>query len=131
MKLGSETGNLINHIMSREVVVNEDGAVIEPVKGMGATVLCWSDRFAATVIEWDGKILTLQQDIATRKDLNGMSDSQCYEYTPDEKGIIYFFRKNKRGTWEEVIFNSITRRWNKGGLGLKLGERDQFYDYSF
>jgi len=130
MKLGTETGSLINHVMSREVT--EDGKPVAPFAGMPATILLWSDRDPATVISFDGKILKVQEDNAVRIDCNGMSESQNYEYSENEDGSIYCFRRDKRGFWKEVVFNSETKRYNKtDGAGLRLGEREKYYDYSF
>ena len=44
MKLGTQTGSLTNHIYSRAVIGQPN-----PEIGMGATVLCWTDRHAATI----------------------------------------------------------------------------------
>jgi hypothetical protein len=49
MKLGTETSNLVNHLLSRAVRVAPT-----PQVGMGATLLYWSDRSPAT-------IMTIQQ----------------------------------------------------------------------
>lgn len=43
MKLGRETGSLINHLLSH----SKEPA---PAVGMGATILGWSDRHPATVV---------------------------------------------------------------------------------
>jgi hypothetical protein len=111
MKLGSETGSLINHVMSRESV--------KPEIGMGATILCWSDRHAATIIKMTPKSVTVQRDKAIRTDKNGMSESQDYTYERNENGSISTFRLTKRG-WR-----------NKSGEGLRIGDRREYYDYSF
>jgi hypothetical protein len=44
MKLGSQTGSVINHLQSRAVIGQP-----EPKPGMGCTILKWSDRGAATI----------------------------------------------------------------------------------
>jgi len=49
LKLGTETGSLINHVMSRMT------AGPDPVAGDPATVLHWSDRDPATVVHWYAK----------------------------------------------------------------------------
>lgn len=128
MKLGSETGSFVNHLYSRS-----SGNAPEPEIGMGATILLWTDRHAATVTEVNGKVITVQQDIAKRIDKNGMSDMQDYEYERDPNGIVYNFRKNKNGKWDEVRFNEETGRWNKinGGSGISIGFRREYYDFSF
>lgn len=111
MKLGSETGSLINHVMAKES--------LKPEIGMGATILCWTDRHAATIIKITPKSVTVQRDKATRTDKNGMSENQDYTYERNENGAIEIFRLTKRG-WR-----------NKSGEGLRIGTRREYYDYSF
>lgn len=86
--------------------------------GDPATVLFARDRHAATVIKVTPNTITVQQDKATRTDQNGMSESQSYTYERDPKGRIYRFWKTKKG-------------WNARGIGLMIGEREEFYDYTF
>lgn len=119
MKLGSGTGSLQNHVFSRTQSV-------APKVGMGATILCWSDRHAATVVYLcadDGtrpiKTIHVQQDIAVRQDKNGMSEAQEYTYQPNQKAPIQIFRMTKSG-WRD-----------KGGNHLLIGIRDEYYDFSF
>lgn len=70
-------GNLINRVM-------ENTTSNKPTVGMGATILGYSDRHAATVVSVskDGKSVDIQRDTATRTDKNGMSECQDYEYSP-------------------------------------------------
>jgi hypothetical protein len=130
MKLGTQTGSGINHLYSRMTA----GAP-EPEVGMGATVMLWTDRHAATVVGTynGGKIVQVQCDKATRIDKNGMSEMQEYVYEPDEDGPVYFFRKNKTGGWDQVLGNTKTGRWNKvhGGVGVIFGFRREYHDFSF
>lgn len=126
MKLGTQTASLTNHIYSRMTI----GEPVTEV-GIGATILHWSDRTPATVIAWDGKILTVQEDDATRTDANGMSECQDYEYTANPHGIKSYFRKDRSGAWVEVRRNPNTGRWIKCGHWLRIGERDKYYDFSF
>lgn len=131
MKLGTETNSLTNHIYSRSTIGQPDATV-----GMGATILCWTDRHGATVIEV-GKsagrtLLTVQEDTATRADKNGMSESQDYAFAPNPNGRRYTFRQTKTGGWDEVHLNTDTGRYNKtSGPGLLLGRRDHYHDFSF
>jgi len=133
MKLGTETGSLINHVMSREVAVASDGKPVVPLTGMPATILMWSDRIPATVISFDGKIIQVQEDHAVRTDGKGMSENQEYSYSENKNGTIFNFKRDKRGFWKEVMFNPETSRYNKacGGSGLRLGEREKYCDFSF
>lgn len=124
MKLGRDTGSLVNHIYSRSSLV--------PEIGMGATLLHWSDRDAATVIAWNGKLLTVQQDKAIRhKDNIGMREDQRYDYERDPDGQIHHFKLTPKG-WMKVWFNPDTQRWNTVGKGgIVVGRRETYYDYSF
>lgn len=128
MKLGSQTGSLTNHLYSR-MVVGQPTVVV----GMGATLLRWTDRTACTIVRIDGKYITVQRDHAKRIDKNGMSECQDYEYSPDTEGACYTFKQEKDGRWSEVIKNEETGRFVKikGGLGLRIGHRDSYHDYSF
>lgn len=119
MRAGTQTGSLINHLMSRE-------ASKVPAVGDGATMLGWTDRHAATVVEVSasGKKVVVQQDHAKRIDNNGMSESQSYEYSPNPNGSrdVYTLRKD----------GSYTRRGDTlGGRQLLIGHREEYYDYSF
>ena len=133
LRLGTQTGSVFNHIDSRSVRGEP-----EPFVGMGATILHWTDRSAATVVKIEviRKVtyITTQDDNATRKDKNGMSESQDYDYTPDANGHLRVFKKHpKTGFWKFCVLNPDTGRYvqQTHGSGLKLGVRDEYYDYSF
>ena len=111
LKAGSETGSLVNHLMSR------GGAV--PEVGIGATILYWTDRVPATIVKVTPKQVHVQMDDAERIDQNGMSESQEYKYTPNKLAKVLIFRLTKRG------YRS------KEGSGLLVGHRERYYDYSF
>lgn len=113
MKLGKETGSLVNHIMSR---ATDQPA---PQVGMGATILMWSDRHAATIVKVTKTQVHVKQDKAVRIDTNGMSEHQEYTYTSDPDASVEVFRMTKRG------YRSSS------GAGLVIGERDEYYDPSF
>ncbi len=67
MKLGTQTGSMTNHLMSNV-------KSMEPMVGMGATVLMWTDRHACTIIEVNinrfklARRVTVQYDTAIRTD---------------------------------------------------------------
>lgn len=105
------TGSLINSVMASAPV---------PAVGMGATLLGWSDRHAATVVavSASGKTCKVQQDHAKRVDKNGMSEMQQYEFSPNPNAPVLVVRKTKRG-------------WMSGGLRVALGHRSEYYDFSF
>lgn len=133
LRLGTQTGSVFNHIDSRAVRGEP-----EPYVGMGATILHWTDRSAATIVKIETirgvTYVTTQDDNAVRKDKNGMSESQDYEYSADPMGRIRVFKKHpKTGFWMFCVLNSDTGRYvqQKHGSGLKIGVRDEYYDYSF
>ena len=124
MKLGTQTGSLINHVIA--------GAGM-PVIAEGATILHWSDRSPGTVVSFDEqkRMVGVQMDKYQRIDQNGMSEDQNYEYTRDEDGFVYYFRLDKNG-WNQVRHNVETNRWNKvNGAGVMFGRRERFYDFTF
>lgn len=129
MKLGTQTGSLFNHIMA-------NGSVKDIVIGeTGATLLSWSDRHAATVINMfkRGKFdyIVVQEDNAVRTDDNGFSESQTYEYSRNENGSTYMFRITDAG-FVSVYEDRDTGRIKKGcGQGLMIGRREKYYDFSF
>ena len=116
MKLGTETGSLINHLASR-------AASPRPEVGMPATILLWTDRSPATVI-WvsaSGKTIKVQEDAYRRTDTRGYyTEEQDYEYSPDPAGRVETVRLTKRG-W----------RVKGGGSGVMLGHRERYEDPSF
>lgn len=122
-------GSFQNQIMANTV----SGSKIEV--GMGATILMWSDRHAATVIEWDGKTIVVQSDIAKRVDRNGMSELQDYAYEPDPNGAKYTFKLDRAGGWRAMESDPVTGRPKMaakgGGYGLQLGHRNHYHDFSF
>lgn len=114
MKLGTQTGSLINHIMAGETSP-------APKVGDGATELCWTDRHPYTIvaISASGKTVTVRRDVAKRIDSNGMSESQEYEYSRDPNGSLVKLRQGKDGAWKHK------------GRYFRLGEREEYYDHSF
>jgi hypothetical protein len=131
MKLGTQTGSLFNHIMSNT-------SVKEIIPGKtGATLLGWSDRHAATVIDVFTKgvfdYIVVQRDKATRVETkNLMSDTQTYTYEADPEGQISTFRIGKTGNFEQVYINEDTGRYVKANVGgLLVGKRKHYFDYSF
>jgi hypothetical protein len=111
VKLGTETGSLVNHLESMHRPHNFN-------VGDGVTICYWTDRRAATVIKVTSATITVQQDISTRIDKNGVSEIQEYKYKANPKGCTSIFRLTKCG-WR-----------NKNKEGLMLG-RHSYYDYSF
>lgn len=114
------TGSLIN-------LVQGNSRQHTPEVGMGATILMWTDRHAATIIEVSksGKSIVVQRDNAKRTDNLGMSDAQSYEYTPNPNGTKTTYTLRKNGAWVRKGSGM------KNGERLGIGYRNEHYDYSF
>lgn len=134
MKLGTETGSLVNHLMSG------DGNP-KPVVGMGVTLLSWTDRRPGTVRKvveiaskrWDYEIEVTEDD-AKRIDNNGMSESQEYEYSLREDGYRQLFRRERAtGAWCEGRISKNSGRFGRiGGRNcIVIGRREKYHDFSF
>ena len=104
--------------------------------GMGATMSIGSDRYPFTVMQTEqikGKTYALlQSDSYIRRDKNGLSEEQDWEYTQNPKGRIVYLREKGTG-WEEVVKNSQSGRWNKAKscAHYYVGEREAYQDPSF
>jgi hypothetical protein len=135
-------GNLLNRIDENRCYKLD----FVPTVGMGATEYLWSDRRAHSVCEyfpnWNNKgfeIVGLKRDIATRLDTNGMSDDQEYAFTTNTDARVSYLRSTfynhpklgKVKIYEPVHFNEKSKRWNKGGDNLVIGNRSEYHDYSF
>ena len=103
------------------------GSGTAPKVGEGATILGWTDRHAATVIEVSksGKAVSVQRDTQNRIDKNGMSDMQEYECTPNPNGCRQTFTLRANGAWVEK------GQPMRGGARLSIGERRPYFDFSF
>ena len=124
--LGTQTASAVNHVLSRRTQGQP-----EPEVGMGATLLGWTDRYAATIIEVEGTIITVQEDLSERTDGNGASEDQTYSHESDPDGMTHHYRL-RDGAWEAVQRNERTGRWSRrDGYGLVLGVRQHYYDFSY
>ena len=74
MRLGRETNSITNWMLS-----TTKGAP-EPVVGMGATILMWTDRHAATIVKVTPCTIHVKRDKAIRVDGGGMTEMQKYRY---------------------------------------------------
>lgn len=133
MRAGTDTGSLMNHLYSR-MTKNQPKAEV----GMGATILGWTDRYAATIIAVEGDglsagtIITVQGDHATVVSGSCMDGSAKYEYAPNPNGGKYHYRLSKAGSWDSVRRNEETGRWNKtGSKGVRIGDRQEYRDPHF
>jgi len=113
------TGSFINNLM-------QDSKHAAPEVGMGVTMLSWTDRHPATIIEVSksGKKITIQEDSWTRTDSNGMSDAQSYTFERNPNGYTAEYSLRKNGRW--VVVGSP-----QNGSSLLVGHRSKYYDYSF
>ena len=99
--------------------------------GTGATILKWTDRDAATVVEVVryksgsriGQIsgVYVTTDKAVRVDSNGMSESQQYEFTTQWDAERVLFTRRGDGRFVQA----------GGTSALRIGSRDKYYDFSF
>jgi len=155
MKLGTQTGSLVNHLMSYDKNM--------PEVGKGATELLWSDRHAyqVTWVSDDKKKCTIRRCDAQRIDNNGMDESQEYDYSKLlDYDINLIFRY---GSWysyakvvefiDEKIYDTTTfeerqQYYNEDfelklidgvtkekivytKINIKFGFQREYYDYSF
>ena len=91
---------------------------------MGCTLLYFSDRHAATIIEViNERRIVIQRDNAVRIDNNGMSESQEYACTPNPEATREEFTLRKNGRW-------VRKGESSKGLALAIGYRKEFYDFS-
>lgn len=120
----TSTGSFMNLLMAH-------AAPTIPEVGMGATSLHWTDRHACTIVAISTSLkrglptwVDAQRDTATRKDSNGMSECQDYEYAANPNASIqrYTLRKNDR----YVRMGDSIR-----GQSLLVGSRREYHDFSF
>ena len=128
MRLGTQTGSLINHVMTHNAIP----AV--PEVGAPATICMWTDREPATVFRTfaSGKavIVETRDDKANRVDTNGISESQKYEYKTDCMGFKRYWKVTPKGI--QHVFLTPAGRWAKASsVGIQFGRREKFHDYSF
>jgi hypothetical protein len=123
MKLGSETGSVMNHLYSRATIGEPT-----PFPGMGATILWWTDRSPATIVEVNlvKKYIVVQIDKVVRVD-----GGQDCEFVQNPKAPRLFYKKNRKGVWVRHEFNERGRLVQARGQGLRIGERDWYHDPSF
>jgi hypothetical protein len=121
MKLGTETGSLMNHLRSNDPT--------PPVVGKGATELMWTDRHAYFVnaVSKDGKRCTIERAKAIRTDDRGMSDAQNYRYERTGNTTELRF---KWGKWRAQGKDEWSKdKWYP--VNIVFGYMDEYYDFSF
>lgn len=132
MKLGKDTGSLVNAMMC-----GTNGQP-EPVVGMGMTFLSWTDRSPGTItsVQHVGErlLIGVKSDHFERADSNKMSESQDYNFSPNPAAREQFWRLDS-GTWRSVIKKDVKGKGrfvlSGGTLTIRIGERDRYYDFSF
>lgn len=133
MKLGSETGSVMNHLHSRATIGQPT-----PEVGMGVTFLGWTDRHPGTIVQVYSKDdaivgFVAQGDEAIRTDRNGMSEDQAYEFVRNPNAPMKMYRLDRNGQWRRSERNLATGKWRflDKSQSIRLGERDKYHDYSF
>jgi hypothetical protein len=134
MNIGTQTNSLINNIYSRMTVGAPD-----PVVGMAATTLSWTDRHAATVTEvteLTSKVWAYEIRIVEDKVLviagSTHDGSATFAFVPNPMGYANIYRMDRKtGAWVHGYINQDTGKFKKGQGGLILGRRDHYVDPSF
>lgn len=96
----------------------------EPVVGMGATLILWSDRRACTIVQvtHNGKRIVIQRDaIEWTPDPTRPGQILITNYLPDPQGELHHVTKRKDGTYRLTGSKTIVR----------IGVRDEYYDPTF
>lgn len=130
MKLGTQTGSVTNHVFGRMTKGQPT-----PEVGMGATLLGWTDRHAATITKvWQERGFTwieVKRDYAKVIKGSVYLGNAEYEYSPDAEAGAHTFRaKGADGKWQ-AVFLAETGRWRTTDTGLRIGERETYRDPSF
>lgn len=99
-----------------------------------ATISVGSDRYPATVVHDDGKIIELRANDYKVVKGSAQDGSAEYEYYDGEtfRYNRWTFRR-RNGQLEEVVFNPETGRYNKldSSRRLYIGRREAYYDPHF
>lgn len=136
LKLGTQTGSLVNHLHSRGTIGQP-----KPEVGMGCTFLSWSDRNPGTIYKVEEYVSgkTWGYFIYCRNDeVDWDPETKEQTFTPRTEGLGRVYRsKNPRGepnnsSWTQVCQNETTGRWNKvDGAGIRIGEKEYYRDPHF
>ena len=129
MELGKHTGSLVNHILS-------NGIQNKPETGAPATLLGWTDRYAATiteVFERNGRtFIEVKLDTSTVVRGSEQDGTAEYQYTRNNGETPRYFRLEKNGEWVSVMRSLVTGRWVKNNTyGIVIGRRETYYDPTF
>lgn len=134
MKLGSQTGSVINHILARRTIGQPEVKV-----GMGVTILGWTDRHPGTIFRVlkhkDMVAVEVRADNYKCVKGSGHDGSAEYEYSVNINGSRSHF-VFKDGAWREaynMAAEGIKLKLATKGNGhcLRIGSREEYYDPSF
>jgi hypothetical protein len=143
MKLGTETGSVVNHLYSRAVIGQP-----EPEVGMGVTMLFWTDRAPGTIqrVFKIGKNTAIEVtfDASTLVSGSTQSESQEWQFTEKSGSTRMTYMRKPNGTWKNMVHKAIdvdedagrtiySKRWSQSGsgAGLRIGKRDKYIDPCF
>lgn len=127
MKLGTQTGSLVNHLMANTVTS-------EIKAGTPATFLSWTDRHPGTVIDVTkkGKFTYLKvrrDEVVYAEDRSG---NFTIENGSDDNFCTFRFKTDGSSGFQKVGINPETGRFIKlGDGGLSVGSREYYYDPHF
>lgn len=118
-----EVGSLVNLLQSAE----PRDRIKHVEVGMGCTILGWSDRYPATVIEVrnrDGKrpVVVIRRDRyeVTEGYSNAFTENQHWDITEDPEGRTH-----------EVLFRKGAWRIRGTDEAIRFGDRERYDDPSF
>ena len=94
----------------------------DPVPGMGATCIMYSDRRAYTVVEVKSpSVIVVQQDTAQIVEGGIFSEHQVYTFSANAQAVREVLRRNKYGQWKR----------QGGSTKFLVGRRMEYRDPSF
>jgi hypothetical protein len=127
MKLGTQTGSLVNHLMSNTVTS-------EIKVGTHATFLSWTDRHPGTIVNVFKKGAYTYLDV--RRDEVKYHEDRSGNFDIVDGTSEYFdtfrFKTDGSSGFQKVFVNPDTGRWIKiSDGGLSVGTREYYYDPHF
>lgn len=132
MKLGTQTGSLVNHIMANTVTS-------EIKEGTHATFLSWTDRSPGTIVKVFKKGAYTYLNVRSDDVVFGEGEltnefGKAYKIVDGDSEYFSTFRFKTDGTsgFQKVTVNPDTGRYIKiGDGGLSVGTREYYYDPHF
>jgi hypothetical protein len=113
-----ETGSFFNYLMANNSSI--------PVVGKGATILLYSDRKVAEVIEVskDGKKVVIEH--LNAKNIGKQFGEQDWEFSPSGINQTIVWRNN---AWRIEVNIGDKKVYDK--INILFGAKNYYYDYSF